>query len=92
MRDDLSGWLVRRVCHLSVLAVGVALAGCGNAYEHLSMGEWREVGRAQPPIAREKGSFVGATSVSGDGPVVRAGDLVKARVAVTTVDLGGRTR
>jgi hypothetical protein len=67
------------------------LAGCGNVSEHLEMGEWREVSQAQPPIAREKGSFVVATTVPGEGPVVRPGDLIKARVAVTTVDLRGST-
>jgi hypothetical protein len=87
-----SGWSVRRVCHLSMLAAVVALAGCGNAYEQLSMGRWREVGEAQLPIAKESGAFVVTTSVPGEGPVVRAGDLVKARVAVTTVDMFGSTK
>jgi hypothetical protein len=80
----------QRTRSLAGLAAAAALAGCGNVYEHLSMGEWREIGQAQPPIPREKGAFVVTTSVEGDGPVVRAGDLVKARVLVTTIDISGR--
>jgi hypothetical protein len=53
------------------------------------MGEWHEVGQAQPPVVPEKGSFVVTTTVPGDGPIVSAGDLVKARVVVTTIDRGG---
>ena len=68
------------------------LAGCGNASQHLSMGPWEEVGQAQSPIAGEQSVFEVTTLVPGDGPVVRPGDLVKAKVTVTTVDNQGRTR
>jgi hypothetical protein len=53
------------------------------------MGDWHEVGQPLPPIPHEHGSFIVTTTVPGDGPVVAAGDLVKARAVVTTVDLGG---
>jgi hypothetical protein len=77
---------------IAISGVAATLTGCGNAYEHLSMGSWQEAGKAQPPIAEENGKFVVATSVPGEGPVVRAGDLVKARVAVTTVDAFDSTK
>ena len=56
------------------------------------MGSWQEAGKAQPPITKENGTFAVATGVPGEGPVVSAGDLVKARVAVTTVDTFGSTK
>jgi hypothetical protein len=56
------------------------------------MGPWEEVGQAESPIAGEQSSFEVTTLVPGDGPVVRPGDLVKAKVTVTTVDNQGRTR
>lgn len=63
---------------LSVICVSEN--SCGNAYEHLSMGEWREVGQAEPPKLLSKGVFVGTTFMEGRGPTVEAGDLVKANV------------
>jgi hypothetical protein len=65
-------------------AAAAGLAACGNAYEHISVGEWQEVGQAQPPAPRETGAFIVTTNVEGDGPEVGAGDLVKAKVLVTT--------
>jgi hypothetical protein len=44
------------------------------------MGEWREVGQAEPPKLLSKGVFVGTTFMEGRGPTVEAGDLVKANV------------
>jgi hypothetical protein len=84
--------IVRRTCYLMMLAAVAALTGCGNASQHLSMGPWEEVGQAESPIAGEQSSFEVTTLVPGDGPVVRPGDLVKAKVTVTTVDNQGRTR
>jgi hypothetical protein len=55
------------------------------------MGEWQEVGLREPPLAPEPGSFVVTTTAPGEGAGVSAGDLVKARVVVTTVDMFGRT-
>jgi hypothetical protein len=66
------------------MAAAAGLSACGNAYEHISVGEWQEVGQAQPPTPRETGAFIVTTNVEGDGPEVRAGDLVKAKVLVTT--------
>ena len=40
---------VRSACHLALLATVGPLAGCGNSFEHITLGEWREVGHAQPP-------------------------------------------
>jgi hypothetical protein len=85
--------VVRRACYLMMLAAVAALTGCGNAFEHLTLGEWREVGQAQPPpVAADQSSFIVETTAPGDGPVINAGDLVKARVTVTTVSEGGTTR
>jgi hypothetical protein len=56
------------------------------------MGPWEEVGQAQSPIAGEQSSFEVTTLVPGDGPVVMPGDLVKAKLTVTTVDSHGSTR
>lgn len=71
-------------------AVGL-LTGCGNAYQHLAIGEWREVGQAEPPMPPGKATLIVTTLVPGDGPPVLAGDLVKARVTVTTIDGVGNT-
>jgi hypothetical protein len=74
---------------LVLSALLLTLGGCGNAHEHLSVGEWREVGKAEAPISRHKGEFVVTTEREGDGPVVAAGDLVQARLLVTTPILYG---
>jgi hypothetical protein len=84
--------VVRGARHLAPLAAIAALTGCGNAFEHLTLGEWREVGQTQPPVPADQGSFIVETTAPGDGPVVNAGDLVKARITVTTVNEGGNTR
>ena len=43
---------VRRVLRWSLLALtSSVLSGCGNAYEHLTMGEWREIQSAEAPFA-----------------------------------------
>lgn len=91
LRVQLSGVAMRRGWYLAVLGAVGLLTGCGNAYQHLTMGEWREVGQAEPPIPPEKRAFLVTTLVPGEGPPVLAGDLVKARVTVTTVDGTGRT-
>jgi len=84
---------VRRACQLALLATVAPLAGCGNAFEHLTLGEWREVGQAQPPpVAADQSPFIVLTRATGYGPVINAGDLVKARITVTTVSEGGSTR
>jgi hypothetical protein len=76
---------------IAISGAVVSLAGCGSASEHLMMGQWQEVGQAESP-AGEQSSFVVTTLVPGDGPVVRPGDLVKAKLTVTTVDSHGSTR
>ena len=78
--------------HLYGLALVTLLVGCGNAHEHLSMGEWREMGEASPPDIDEEEAFVVTMNAPGDGPAVRAGDLVKAIVTSTTVDDTASTR
>jgi hypothetical protein len=83
--------LIQHAYRLGILAAAAVLAGCGNAVEHLSLGEWQEVGLREPPLATS-GSFLVTTTVPGEGTVVSAGDLVKARVVVTTVDMFGRTK
>jgi hypothetical protein len=56
------------------------------------MGPWEEVGQAQSPIAGEQSSFEVTTLVPGDGPVVMPGDLIKAKLTVTTVYSQGNTQ
>jgi hypothetical protein len=64
--------VVPRACYLMLAAVA-ALTGCGNAFEHLTLGEWREVGQAQPPpVAADQSSFIVETTAPGDGPVINA--------------------
>lgn len=80
------GWRDRYLVLLG--AIGL-LTGCGNAYQHLTMGEWREVGQAEAPMAPAKDAFVVTTTLDpGEGPPVQAGDLVKALVTVTKVSKG----
>lgn len=64
------------------LAVTLCLTACGcyNAYERIEMGEWKEVGAAESPVASNN---VGATITplaAGNGPIVNAGDLVQVQV------------
>lgn len=84
--------VVRGACGFAVLATVAAVAGCGNASQHLSMGAWQEVGQAQSPIAGRQSSFEVTTLVPGDGPSVMPGDLVKAKLTVTTVYGQGSTQ
>lgn len=79
------GWRDRYLVLLG--AIGL-LTGCGNAYQHLTMGEWREVGQAEAPMAPAKDAFVVTTLDPGEGLPVQAGDLVKALVTVTKVGKG----
>ena len=77
---------------IAISGVIGTLTGCGNASQHLSMGPWEEVGQAQSPIAGGQSSFDVTTLVPGDGPVVMPGDLVKAKLTVTTVYGQGSTQ
>ncbi|MFL6601275.1 MAG: hypothetical protein ACJ8R9_08070 [Steroidobacteraceae bacterium] len=61
-------------------AVCLLLGGCGNAHEHITVGEWQEVGKTEPPESRSKGAYVVTTLTEGNGPTVAPGDLVKVRV------------
>ncbi|MFL6601278.1 MAG: hypothetical protein ACJ8R9_08085 [Steroidobacteraceae bacterium] len=61
-------------------AVCLVLGGCGNAYEHITVGQWQEVGRAEPPELPPDGAYVVTTQTQGSGPAVEPGDLVKASV------------
>jgi hypothetical protein len=59
-------------------------AGCDNAFESLSMGEWRETGTAVPPVVPENGDLRTRPIQEGIGEPVQAGDLVKLTVVVLT--------
>jgi hypothetical protein len=72
-------------CALAVTALG----GCGNAFESLSMSDWRESGVAETPPLTGNGEFQVTTLVPGEGRTAKAGDLVKAEVLVTTARAGG---
>jgi hypothetical protein len=63
-------------------AVCLALGACGNAYEHITVGEWQEVGKAEPPEWAPDRAYVVTTQSQGSGPTVEAGDLVKASLRV----------
>jgi hypothetical protein len=68
---------------LSVLAV-IALAGCGNAYESVSVGDWQEAGTAQPPtrdVVELRGNLIVKELAAGRGNKVKAGDLVHIRIS-----------
>lgn len=71
--------------YFALLGAVALLTGCGNAYQHLTMGDWREVGQAEPPMPPAKETFVATTLDPGEGLPVQAGDLVKAVVTVTRV-------
>jgi hypothetical protein len=84
------GPLVRsRVCALTsranallaLLAV-LVLTGCGNAYESISIDEWREVGSAQPPVdtSEPRGNLIVTRIFEGSGKPVKPGDLVEIRI------------
>jgi len=42
--------LTSQLRSFGLLAIVVAVAGCGNVFDHLSMGEWREVGLPEARI------------------------------------------
>jgi hypothetical protein len=79
----LSEWIYPHV-RWAFIAVCLALGGCGNAYEHITVGEWQEVGKAEPPIPVAKGGLVVTILTEGIGPTASPGDLVKARVRTIT--------
>jgi hypothetical protein len=62
------------------VAAAIALGGCGNVAETISVGEWVEAGQPEPPIVEPSHRFTVETEQAGDGPIVKAGDLVKARL------------
>ncbi len=59
----------------------LVLAGCGNAYESLSIGPWREAGVALPPVSEPKANLIVTQIAPGTGRIVAPGDLVRIRVA-----------
>ncbi len=64
---------------LATLLAAAALAGCGNAYEQISVGPWQEVGTRQLPELFTN-QFAVETTQPGTGRTVNAGDLVEARL------------
>jgi hypothetical protein len=68
---------------ISLLAL-LALAGCGNAYESVSIGDWQEVGSAQIPttdINPLSGEVVLKSLAAGRGAKIKPGDLVQIRIS-----------
>ena len=73
-----------RVLRLIAVNCAVMLSGCGNFSEHVTEGEWKEVGAPVSPISQAHGDF-NVTSISaGQGHTIRAGDLVYARFRTGT--------
>jgi hypothetical protein len=60
------------------------LTGCGNAYESIDVGNWTEVGQAKLPIDLRPGEYSITILEPGHDQMVVPGDLVHARVTVTT--------
>jgi hypothetical protein len=58
-----------------------------NAREELSLNPWEEVGKRESPVSRDNGDFTVTAVSRGEGPAVKAGDLVKIRIHVTTPPL-----
>jgi hypothetical protein len=78
---------MRALLKVICLAAVVALSGCGNAFEKITIGKWVEVGRSEAPETPEPadpGRFIIETTQPGNGRAVMPGDLVKARLQVTT--------
>src|ERR1700744_1217462 len=59
--------LIQYGYRLGILVAATVLAGCGSAFEHLSLGEWREVGLREPPQMTEPAPFVVTTTGPGEG-------------------------
>jgi hypothetical protein len=63
-------------------SVGAVLSACGNAYETLNVGEWESGGSAIVPEDLQSKAQLRVTILDvGQGPEIRAGSLVHARVA-----------
>src|SRR5688572_14794019 len=67
---------------LAIMAL-LALAGCGNAYESVSVGDWRQTGSAETPttdISPLRGEVVVTRLAAGRGEKIKAGDMVQIRI------------
>lgn len=69
---------------LAVILSILTLQGCSNFYEKVADDAWREVGLNEPPVSHLKGDFQITPIRAGQGPVVRAGDLVYVRLSQAT--------
>lgn len=58
----------------------LSVCGCFNAHESIAMGEWKEVGTAESPVAAAKVDATITPLTAGSGPTVKAGDLVQVQV------------
>jgi hypothetical protein len=70
------------------IAAAALLGGCGNAYEKITVGEWEEVGKPVAPEPAPKNPYVVEVTEAGAGPLVSAGDLVKAHLTILTARRG----
>jgi hypothetical protein len=73
------------------IAAVALLGGCGNAYDKITVGEWEAVGKPVAPQPAPKNPYVVEVIEAGAGPVVSAGDLVKAHLTILTARNGGPT-
>lgn len=73
----------RLVALTAAALAALATSGCGNFYVGVTEQPWRIAGANEPPASTLR-DFVVTTLAPGNGPVVRPGDLVYARVMVTT--------
>lgn len=71
----------------------LALAGCGNAIESVTLGPWEAAGQARAPVDTSTFARYAVTDVRpGDGREVTPGDLVRVRVTRAGVEPNGAPR
>jgi len=78
--------LRRRAAASAAALACLLLQGCGNLYEHVSEGAWREVGANAP--ASSSADLAVSLLTRGAGSEVHAGDLVYARIRVLRPSAG----
>ena len=61
-------------------ATALSLSACGNVHESLTLGEWKEVGTREAPLAKPADDLDITQITPGNGAVVKPGDLVKVRI------------
>jgi hypothetical protein len=71
------------------IAATIALSGCGNAYEHISVGEWEDLDKGLSGGPAVMPEYTVDTTQAGSGRAVRYGELVKVRLQVVRLEESG---